>query len=125
MKIMSVIGNIGKSVEMKYTPAGKAVTEFSIAVNEGKGDKKTTEWIKVTAWDKAAEILNQYAKSGNKIYLSGTTKIECWTDKNSGAAKAQLVLTVREFEFLSPAEAKTEQPAQPAAQLADEEPYPF
>ena len=122
MKILSVIGNIGKSVEMKYTPAGKAVTEFSVAVNEGKGDKKVTEWIKVTAWDKAAEILNQYAKPGHKIYLSGITKIECWIDKNTGAAKAQLVLTVREFEFLSSAEAKPEQ--QQSAPLADEE-MPF
>jgi single-strand DNA-binding protein len=124
MKTIHVIGNIGKAVEMKFTPAGKAVTEFSVAVNEGKGDKKVTEWIKVTAWDKAAEILNQYAKTGHKIYLSGTCKIESWIDKNSGAAKAQLVLTVREFEFLSPAEVKTEQREQHAAALADED-YPF
>ena len=124
MKTMSVIGNIGKAVEMKFTPTGKAVTEFSIAVNEGKGEKKVTEWIKVVSWDKAAEILNQYAKPGHRIYLSGTTKIESWIDKNSGAAKAQLVLTVREFEFLSPAEAKPEQ-AQPASTLTDDESMPF
>ncbi len=109
MKTMSVIGNIGKTVEMKYTPQGKAVTEFSVAVNEGKGDNKKTEWVKVTAWDKAAEILNEYAKPGSKIFISGSCKIDSWIDKNSGEARAQNVLTVREFEFLGDGKKKEEQ----------------
>ena len=100
MKRLKIIGNIGKSVDMKYTPAGKAVTEFSVACNEGKGDNKTTEWVKVVAWEKTAEILNEYAKPGSKIYLYGDCKIEVWKDKSTDEARAQLVLTVREFEFL-------------------------
>jgi len=108
MKIMTVIGNIGKSVDMKFTPQGKAVTEFSVAVNEGKGENKKTEWVKIVAWEKVAEILNEYAKPGSKIFLSGSCKVEAWIDKNSGEAKAQNVLTVREFEFLGDGKRKEE-----------------
>ena len=99
MKKLEVIGNIGK-ISMKYTPEGKAVTEFTVAVNEGSGEKKTTEWVKAVAWEKAGELINQYAGVGSKIFISGKCKIETWSDKTSGEARASLVLTVRDFEFL-------------------------
>jgi single-strand DNA-binding protein len=122
MKVTHIIGNIGKAPEMKFTPQGKAVTEFSVAVNEGKGENKKTEWVKVVAWDKAAELLNQYAKQGAKIYVSGPTKIDCWIDKATGDAKAQLVLTVREFEFLS---SNNTQATTQTASALDEDQIPF
>ena len=56
MKTLSIIGNIGKSVDMKFTPQGKEVTEFSVAVSSGKGDNKITEWIKSFAWEKPATM---------------------------------------------------------------------
>jgi single-strand DNA-binding protein len=106
MKIMQIIGNIGKTVEMKYTPQGKPVTEFSVAINTKKGESKETEWVKVVAWEKAAELIHQYAAPGSKIYISGTTKIDTWLDKSTGDARAQLVLTVDKFEFLGEARKK-------------------
>ena len=109
MKEIKVIGNIGK-IDMKYTPQGKALTEFSVAVNtKGKNGEKETEWFKCTAWEKVAEIIHQYAKAGSKIYVSGLPKVEAWTSKE-GEARAQIVVTVREFEFLSKIE-HSEQPA--------------
>lgn len=99
MKEVKLIGNIGK-MEMKYTPQGKAVTEFTIAVNEGSGENKTTEWYKAVAWEKAGELINQYAGVGSKIYVSGKFKIETWSSKE-GEARASLVVTVQNFEFLS------------------------
>jgi len=100
MKNITVIGNIGK-IEMKYTPAGKAVTEFSIAVNVKRGEEKSTEWYKGVAWEKSAEIINQYAGVGSKIFVSGAPSLEVWIDKASGEARGKVVVTVREFEFLS------------------------
>ena len=100
MKKLEVIGNIGK-INMKYTPEGKAVTEFTVAVNEGSGEKKTTEWVKAVAWEKAGELINQYAGVGSKIFISGKCKVETWNDKSSGEARASLVITVRDFEFLN------------------------
>lgn len=114
MKMLKVIGNIGKDPEMKYTPDGKAVVNFSVAINEGKGDNKTTEWVKVVAWEKSAEILNDHAKAGSKIYLYGSCKIDVWLDKNTGDPRAQQVLTVREFEFLGDSKRKEESDEYPA-----------
>lgn len=100
MKQLSIIGNIG-NIDMKYTPQGKAVTEFSVAVNSKVNGEKVTEWFKCTAWDKIGEIIHQFAGKGSRIYVSGSPKLEKWLGKD-GSAGAQIVLTVREFEFLSP-----------------------
>lgn len=107
MKRLELIGNIGK-IEMRFTPQGKAVTEFSLAVNEKKNGEKVTEWYKVVAWEKVAEIIKEYADAGSKIYVSGIPSVECWNDKESGEAKARMTLTVRDFEFLSKAKAQEE-----------------
>lgn len=118
MKEVKLIGNIGK-IEMKYTPQGKAVTEFTIAVNEGSGENKTTEWYKAVAWEKAGELINQYAGVGSKIYVSGKFKIDTWNSKE-GEARANLVVTVQNFEFLS--QKKTEQAS---ADIGDGENIPY
>lgn len=102
MKELKIIGNIGK-IEMRYTPQGKAVCEFSVAVNSKQGAEKVTEWFKVVAWEKVAEIINQYAAAGSKIYVSGVPAVETWLDKGSSEPRAKIVLTVRDFEFLSKA----------------------
>lgn len=102
MKELKLIGNIGK-IEMRFTPQGKAVCEFSLAINTKKGEEKQTEWYKVIAWEKAAEIINQYVAAGSKIYVSGVPTVEVWTDKSSSEPRGKIVLTVREFEFLSKA----------------------
>lgn len=99
MKEMKLIGNIGK-IEMRFTPQDKAICEFSLAINTKKGEEKSTEWFKVIAWEKAAEIINQYAEVGSKIYVSGLPTIEVWKDKASSEPRGKIVLTVREFEFL-------------------------
>ena len=100
MKELKIIGNIGK-IEMKYTPQGKAVTEFSVAVNSKEKGEKVTEWFKCVAWERQAEIIHEFGKVGGKVYVSGSPKVESWNDKNSNEARSQLVLTVRDFEFLS------------------------
>lgn len=111
MKELKIIGNIGK-IDMKYTPQGKAVTEFSVAVNSKEKGDKITEWFKCVAWEKVAEIIHEYGKVGGKMYISGTPKVETWNDKNSGEARAQLVLTVRDFEFLSKSDKSDDRPSE-------------
>lgn len=110
MKELKLIGNIGKK-EMRFTPQGKAVCEFSLAVTVKKGEEKQTEWFKVVAWEKVAEIINQYADVGSKMYVSGVPSLETWNDKESGEARGKMILTVREFEFLSRAKEQADEPA--------------
>jgi len=101
---VKIIGNLGKAPEMRYTPAGKAVTIFSVAVNERWGDgeeQKRTEWFNCEAWGKGAEILNQYLKKGSSVYISGRQQTDKWEKDGSTHYKVKLV--VKEFIFLGDA----------------------
>lgn len=62
-----IIGNLGSDPEMRYTPATKAVTTFSVAVN----NRDETMWVRVSAWEKLAESCNQYLHKGSKVLVEG------------------------------------------------------
>jgi single-strand DNA-binding protein len=64
-------GRLGRDVEMRYTPEGKSVASFSVAVDDGFGDKKGTIWIKTSCWDKLAENANQYLHKGDRVLVEG------------------------------------------------------
>ena len=66
-----LIGRLGKDVTLRYTPDGKAVASFPVAVDDGFGDKKTTVWYRVSAWNKDAENCNQYLKKGSLVLVDG------------------------------------------------------
>ena len=83
-KVM-LIGNLGKDPEMRYTASGQAVTTFSVAVNrtrrtpEGENHEET-EWFRVVAWQKLAEICNEYLHKGSKVYIEGRLQTRKWQD---------------------------------------------
>jgi len=85
-KVM-LIGRLGADPELKYTPNGAAVLSISIATNtswkdqDGKAQEKT-EWHRVSIWRKTAEVVNQYAKKGSRIYVEGKLTTRSWTDKD-------------------------------------------
>lgn len=86
-KIM-LIGNLGKDPEMSYTPSGKAVTKFSLAVNRTSRDRETNErreettWFYIVAWDQLAETCNQYLHKGSKVYIEGRMTSRKYTNKD-------------------------------------------
>ena len=98
-----IVGNVGKDAELRYTPQGVAVCDFSVAVNKvtGKGEnrKEKTTWFKVTVWRERAETASQYIKKGMKIMVIGEVEARGYTDKN-GQAVASLDLTANDFKFL-------------------------
>src|SRR5205814_3216184 len=74
-----LIGNLGKDPEMKYTPQGKPMTTFSVAVSRRRqtpdGEwKEETEWFRIVAWEKLAEQCNEYLRKGSKVYIEGRLK---------------------------------------------------
>jgi single-strand DNA-binding protein len=84
-KVM-LIGNLGRDPEMRYTPNGKPVTSFSLAVNRAwttaEGDRKeATEWFNVVAWGRLAEICNQFLTKGRRVYVSGRLQTRSWDDQ--------------------------------------------
>lgn len=83
-----IVGNLGKDPEMRYTPAGQAVTSFSVASSRqytaGNGEQvKETIWFRVSVWGKMAEICNQYLKKGAKVLVEGRLS----PDKNTGGPR--------------------------------------
>jgi single-strand DNA-binding protein len=86
-KIM-LIGNLGRDPEMSYTPSGKAVTKFSLAVNRRMRDRDTgerreeTQWFNIVAWDQLAETCNQYLHKGSKVYIEGRMTSRKYTNKD-------------------------------------------
>ena len=81
-KIM-VIGNLGTDPEMRYTPSGSAVTNFSLATNRSyttsDGERREeTEWFRIVAWNQLAEQANQYLSKGRKAYVEGRLHSSSW-----------------------------------------------
>lgn len=64
-------GRLTGDPEVRYTQSGKAVASFTIATDEGYGEKKSTQFTKCVAWDKAAEFLRSYFFKGQEILING------------------------------------------------------
>jgi single-strand DNA-binding protein len=83
-----LVGRLGRDPETRYTGAGQAVCNFSLATDESfksrSGERqKRTEWHKIVVWGKQAEIAQQYLKKGAQIYLEGRIQSREWTDKEN------------------------------------------
>jgi single-strand DNA-binding protein len=94
MNLGMFVGRLGKDAEMKYTPSGKAVTNFSIAVDVGYGDNKSTLWIEGVLWEKRAETLTQYLTKGKQIAIAGPIELRTWINKNTGEAQGSIRVNV-------------------------------
>jgi single-strand DNA-binding protein len=111
---IELIGRLSKEPEMRYV-GDKAVTKLSIPVQERK-DGETT-WYTVNAWEKQAEVLNQYATKGTWLWIRGIPKIETWQDRTTGETKHAFSVTLREFTFCGGGESSNgETPEQPTRQ---------
>ena len=109
---LTIVGNVGKDPEMRYTPTGQAVTSFSVATNRqytgSNGEQvKETIWFRVSTWGKLAETCNQYVKKGSKVLVEGRITADkntggprIWT-KQDGTAGASFEVTANTVRFLS------------------------
>lgn len=78
-----IIGNLGRDPEMRYTPSGQAVTQFTVAVNryykDAQGERQEeTEWFRVVAWAQQAEFAAEYLRKGAKVYIEGRIQTRQW-----------------------------------------------
>ena len=101
---ISIIGNLGRDPELRYTPQGTAVCQFSVATNERRRDKSgeqqdITTWFRVTVWGKQAETASKYLSKGRKVYIEGRLHMEEWTDRD-GKARQTLEVNASEVQFL-------------------------
>ena len=128
-----LMGNLTRDPEMKYLPSGTAVANFGIAMNERYTDKQSGEqresacFVDVEAWDRQAEVVNEYFSKGSPIFIEGALKFESW-ETEDGTKRNRLKVRLIRFQFIggrqdgdeagggytqaSPAEPSTQQPAE-------------
>jgi single-strand DNA-binding protein len=102
---VQIIGNLGRDPEMRYTPSGSAVTNFTVAVNRprrGQDGNFTdeTEWFRVVLWDKMAETANEFLRKGGAVYIEGRLQSRKYTDKD-GVEKTSVEIVGNEMILLS------------------------
>ena len=100
---VQLIGRLGKDPESKFTPTGKKVTHFSLAVSnrwkaENGETKESTEWVNVEAWGRLGEVCQEYLKKGSLIFLEGRLKTDRYEDK--GETKYFTKIVAQTLQFL-------------------------
>ncbi len=130
-----LVGNLGRDPEMRYTPSGQAVTNFSVAVNDSYTNNEgvrvdRTIWIRVSAWGKQAESSNNYLKKGSKVLVEGRLVADNGNPRtftrNDGTVGASFEVSARTVRFLSGRadEESGQQPGEPTHQVAEDD-IPF
>ena len=113
---VTLIGNLGKDPELRYTNSGVPVATFSVATNEQWKDsegntQERTEWHNIVAWQKLAEICAEYLKKGSKVYIEGRLQTRSWDDKNTGQKRYTTEIVANDMIMLDPKGAGSGRPA--------------
>jgi len=101
---ITIIGHLGRDPEMRYTSEGQSVTSFSVASSRkyktAAGEQREeTEWFRVSAWGKLAEICNQYLSKGKQVYVEGRLRVGTY-QAQSGETRVSLDVTCSDIQFL-------------------------
>lgn len=127
-----IIGNIGRDPEMRYTPQGQPVCNFSVATNEKYNDKtgqkqEKTEWHNIVVWGKLAENVNKYLSKGKHAYIEGKIATRSW--EKDGAKHYRTEIIANQIHFLSSNDSNTDQPDKvkqnDTKQVIEEDDLPF
>ena len=94
---VQLIGHLGKDPETKFTPKGKKVCHFSVAVNRRGASE--ADWFNIEAWDKLGEICQQYLSKGRLVYIDGRLKTDKWQD-DKGETHYRTQVVAREMQML-------------------------
>jgi len=113
MKTVSIAGRIGKGAETRRTQNGDAVTSFSVAVDDGYGERKSTIWFDCSLWGKRGESLANHLTKGTAVSLSGDL------GKREHEGKTYLTVRVNELTLQGGGERKAEQSAQKQQSYGD------
>lgn len=94
---LHLTGNIGKDAVTRTTQGGDNVTSFTVAVNQGSGDKKRTEWVECALWGKRGDALAQYLTKGTTISVCGMPRVRHY--ELNGEHRAQIQVSVAEISL--------------------------
>lgn len=104
---ITIVGNLGRDPELRYTPQGTAVCSFTMASNERRKDKNGmqqdfTTWFRVTVWGKQAETVSKYLSKGRSVYVEGRLHVEEWQDRD-GKQRYTLEVNATDVHFIDSA----------------------
>ena len=100
-----IVGNLGRDPEMRATQSGTQVANFTVATsrayNDSSGQKQEeTEWHRVVAFGRLAEICGQYLHKGKQVYIEGRIQTRSWEDKESGQKRYTTEIVANEMQML-------------------------
>jgi single-strand DNA-binding protein len=101
-----LLGNVGKDPEFKALPSGQPVVNFSLATSERFKDQQgnqqeRTEWHNLVAYAKLAEIVRDYVKKGNKLYVEGRLTTRSWDDRETNKKVYRTEIVISDLSLLS------------------------
>ncbi len=117
---ITILGNTGRDVELRYTANGTPVANFSVASNTVRntpnGQQKKTDWFNVSAFGKQAETLAKYLTKGSQILVRGRLSFNPWLSRD-GEARVSADVVMQDFEFAgsNPNKSSSESAYQPVA----------
>ena len=125
-KIM-IIGHLGRDPEMRYTPAGRPVTTFTVPTSRtwstSDGERHTeTEWFNVVCWGNLAEICKQYLTKGQQVYIEGRLQTRRWED-TEGLKHTSVGIVANEMMMLG--DRRDNQASESVEEEEVEDEYPF
>lgn len=125
------VGRLGKDVELRYSPDGKAVASFPVAVDDGFGDNKKTIWLRVSVWEKQAESCNQYLHKGSLVLVEGRLTPDPKTGgprifkRQDGTEGASFEVSASTVRFIGGKDAAQPEAQRQAVGNQDDEDFPF
>ncbi len=113
-------GRLGREPEMSYTNTGKAVTKFSIAVDQGKD--QPAMWLNIVCWERIAERINEQARKGSEVFVQGRLVTRAYDDKN-GVKRTSLEVVATSVQLTQ--RPKVTPDAEEGDALGDPDDHPF
>ncbi len=99
-----IVGNLGRDPEVRYTPDGTAVANFSVATSDQWTDKQTgekkerTEWHRIVAWRRLGEICGEYLSKGRQVYVEGKLQTRSW--EQDGVTRYTTEIIASDVQFI-------------------------
>lgn len=99
VNVINLVGRVGRDPEVRYFESGSMVANFSIAVNRNSRDDEP-DWFNLEIWGKQAQVAADYVRKGSLLGITGSFKVESWTDRTTGEDRSKPVIRVDRLDLL-------------------------
>ena len=96
---VTLVGRAGRDPEVRYFESGSVVANLTLAVNR-RGRNDEPDWFNIEIWGKQAQVAADYVKKGSLLGITGSYKLDTWTDRNTGEPRSKPVVRVDRLELL-------------------------